>query len=272
LKSILKKTSFAILPFSDVDVNKRESTPEPADPLSDPSYLESPFSRILAKDASLRDVVEAYSVLTARIKPALAGATDVDASWPLFQPMRQNISAIANAIIRDISRATEALPSSPPDPEQEREEQMVLLPSPEKSPKKKKGMSAEQVKHARDLCNASHAALKFVAVVFTNPAVYRVFSGAYYVQASLATLTSPEDDQLGAILTEVLAIPLATELPTPNARKTWALSIWLLQVQRLPAEVLIPARDRITYALRRGIEGELGKEGKKGSASDGLKV
>jgi hypothetical protein len=74
------------------------------------------------------------------------------------------------------------------------------------------------------------------------------------------------------VLTQVLAIPLANELPTPNARKTCALSIWLLQVQRLPSEVLVPSGDRIAYALRRGMEGELGKEGKKGSASDGLKV
>ena len=74
------------------------------------------------------------------------------------------------------------------------------------------------------------------------------------------------------MLTQVLAIPMAETLPTPNARKTCALSIWLLQVQRLPEEVLLPARDRIAFALRRGMEGELGKEGKKGSACDGLKV
>ena len=80
------------------------------------------------------------------------------------------------------------------------------------------------------------------------------------------------EDELGYILTHVLAIPLANELPTPNSRKTCALAIWLIQAQRLPAEVLGPAKDRIAYALRRGIEGELGKEGKKGSTSDGLKV
>ena len=74
------------------------------------------------------------------------------------------------------------------------------------------------------------------------------------------------------MLTHVLAIPMADELPTPNARKTCALSIWLLQAQRLPETVLLPARDRIAFALRRGMEGELGKEGKKGSACDGLKV
>ena len=80
------------------------------------------------------------------------------------------------------------------------------------------------------------------------------------------------DEQLCAILTQVLAIPISEDLPTPNSRKTCALSIWLIQSQRLPSEVLLPAKDRIAYALRRGIEGELGKEGKKGSANDGLKV
>lgn len=80
------------------------------------------------------------------------------------------------------------------------------------------------------------------------------------------------EQQLRQILAGLLAIPLADELPTPNARKTRALAIWLIQVQRLPAAILQPAADRIAYALRRGIDGELGKEGKKGSTSDGLKV
>jgi hypothetical protein len=80
------------------------------------------------------------------------------------------------------------------------------------------------------------------------------------------------EKQLRQILAAILAIPLADELPTPNSRKTCALAIWLIQVQRLPAAVLQPAADRIAYALRRGLDGELGKEGKKGSACDGLKV
>ena len=80
------------------------------------------------------------------------------------------------------------------------------------------------------------------------------------------------ESQLRDMLTSVLAIPLMPRLPTPNARKTCALSISLIQFQRLPEDVLKPACDRIAYALRRGIEGELGKEGKKGSANDGLKA
>ncbi|KAI1795696.1 hypothetical protein LXA43DRAFT_1090849 [Ganoderma leucocontextum] len=98
--------------------------------------------------------------------------------------------------------------------------------------------------------------MRLLSVMFTVPSLYNLF----------------EEEELGYIFTQVLAIPLANELPTPNARKTCALAIWFIQVQRLPPEVLKPAKDRIAYALRRGIDGELGKEGKKGSASDGLKA
>ena len=99
-----------------------------------------------------------------------------------------------------------------------------------------------------------------------------VSDGGYCSISCILTFMPIVEEELGYIFTQVLTIPLANELPTPNARKTCALAIWLIQVQRLPAEVLEPAKDRIAYALRRGIDGELGKEGKKGSASDGLKV
>lgn len=80
------------------------------------------------------------------------------------------------------------------------------------------------------------------------------------------------DQDLGSMVTQALAVPLAPELPTPNSRKTCSLAVWLLQTQRLPADILAPAKDRITYALRRAVEGELGKEGKRGAISDGMKV
>ena len=109
---------------------------------------------------------------------------------------------------------------------------------------------------ARDLVGTTHAAIKFLVLALSAPAIFSCFP----------------DDDLGQIVTALLAIPLTPSLPTPNARKTCALAIWLVQTQRLPKEVLSPTRDRVAYALRRAIEGELGKEGKKGSMSDGLKV
>ncbi|KAI0771396.1 hypothetical protein BC629DRAFT_1724895 [Irpex lacteus] len=108
--------------------------------------------------------------------------------------------------------------------EEDADENVRFLPSPEKSPKKK-GMSAEGVKYARDL---------FVVRGVYLPAIYGIF----------------EDSHLSDLLTATLAIPLAPSLPTPNARKTYALSIWLLQFQRLP-ERFLPAKDRIAYAYTR---------------------
>ncbi|KAF7980462.1 hypothetical protein HWV62_37928 [Athelia sp. TMB] len=252
-KSILKKTSHPLLPFEDDSEQcQRETTPEPSDPLVDLDYLAHPVAAITAPGATpLRQVIEAYSVLTARLKSAVPATTDADASWPLFQPIRRHADALVAALVRDLGRALES-PGAPAACDDAR----VLLPSPKSSPKKRVGMTAEQVKHARDLCTTSHAVMKLLAVVFTAPAIYGVFT----------------DEHLGSILTQLLAIPLADELPTPNARKTCALAIWLIQSQRLPAAVLEPAGPRIAYALRRGIEGELGKEGKKGSANDGLKA
>ncbi|KAG6871304.1 hypothetical protein C0995_006198 [Termitomyces sp. Mi166 len=77
---------------------------------------------------------------------------------------------------------------------------------------------------------------------------------------------------LWSMFTAVLAILLTDDLSTPNARKTWALAIWLIQSQPLSAAVLSSATDLIAFALCCGIDGELGKEGKRCSASDGLKA
>ncbi|KIJ62575.1 hypothetical protein HYDPIDRAFT_176396 [Hydnomerulius pinastri MD-312] len=264
-KSILKRRDPALLSVPEEE--QREVTPEPEDPLVNLIYLSRPVEQIIAPEPTLRDLIEAYSILHARIRAGVTGTTDADASWPLFQPLRKNTQAFTDAVVRDLGRALvepksdvtedDDLPMEC-DKDCDEEETLSLLPSPKQSPKKKKkqGMSASQVKFARDLCTTTHAVLRVLSAVFTMPAVYQIFS----------------DVQLRDMLTQVLAIPMADELPTPNARKTCALSIWLLQVQRLPEDVLVPARDRIAFALRRGMEGELGKEGKKGSACDGLKA
>ncbi|EIW59256.1 uncharacterized protein TRAVEDRAFT_166567 [Trametes versicolor FP-101664 SS1] len=256
-RSILKKPVYPTTLRA--DENAKEGTPEPSDPLTDLHYLDGPVSRILAPDASLRDLIEAYFVLTARLRACVTENTDADASWPLFQPLRKQRDLFVEAMVRDIRHVfvdpVEEAASSTDSIESPRGEPSTL-PSPRDSPKKKHGMSEEQVKRARDLCGVCQAVLKLLILVSTVPALYQLFT----------------DDELGYILTQVLAIPLANELPTPNARKTCSLAIWLIQAQRLPAEVLEPAKDRIAYALRRGIEGELGKEGKKGSIGDGLKA
>ncbi|EAU85823.1 hypothetical protein CC1G_05040 [Coprinopsis cinerea okayama7 len=249
---------------------QRETTPEPSDPLCDLAYLEYPVSLILKPDAKLRELTEGYSILNARLRGTVQYTTDADASWPLFQPMRKNREKLVDCIIRDLERAFVDPVNSPDCPkgddsipdenwdDEEPADNVGTLPSPKKSPKraKKKGMSAEQVKFARDLCTTAHAVIKLLCVMLCFPAIYGVF----------------ETIELRRMLGAVVSIPITGNLPTPNARKTCALAIMAIQCQRLPEAVLLPVRDRIAFALKRGIDGELGKEGKKGSANDGLKA
>ncbi|KAF5360725.1 hypothetical protein D9756_004653 [Leucocoprinus leucothites] len=260
VKSILKKSSYPLLPL--IDMNPREETPEPEDPLMDLHYLEGPVFTIVSPLATMQELNEAYGRLMARLRAAVLGSTDADASWPLFHPIRQCKADFVASIVRDLRRALEDPAEKFPNQEQEIPGQeddakaAASLPSPKHSPKKKKGMSAEQVKYARDLCTTSHSAMKLLALVMGLPAIYKLFS----------------DTQLKELLGQVLAIPNADSLPTPNARKTCALAIWVIQVQRLSRSILQPLSIRIAHVIRRGIDGELGKEGKKGSASDGLKA
>ncbi|KXN87618.1 hypothetical protein AN958_08399 [Leucoagaricus sp. SymC.cos] len=257
-KSILKKSSYPLLPL--IDMKPREETPEPDDLLMDLHYLEGPVFTITSPLATMQELNEAYGRLMARLRAAVVNSTDADASWPLFQPIRQCKVEFVAAVVRDLRRALEDPAEKFPNQENAREEgdakAAASLPSPKQSPKKKKGMSAEQVKYARDLCTASHSAMRFLALIMGLPAIYKLFN----------------DTQLRELLSEVLAIPNADTLPTPNARKTCALAIWVIQVQRLSRSILQPLSTRIAHVIRRGIDGELGKEGKKGSASDGLKA
>lgn len=280
-KSILKRPTTPILPL--LFEEPREATPEPQDPASDSRYLASPVSTIVRPDSTLRELIEAYSVLTARLRSALLegegeGAKQADCSWPLFLPLRRNKHAFLEAVERDLGRALQDPFASgvvADEPEEECvEEEKSSLPSPMKSPKKKRGMSAERVKYARDLCTTTHSVLKFLALIFTMPSIYQLFTGTHVrlCHPTFSLISSFIDKELKGMMCGVLAIPIAPELPTPNARKTCALAIWLIQTQRLPTDVLSRLADRIAYALRRAIEGELGKEGKKGSVSDGLKV
>jgi hypothetical protein len=64
----------------------------------------------------------------------------------------------------------------------------------------------------------------------------------------------------------------APSLPTPNPRKTYTLAAAILQVQRLPLRILAPFATQIASAIKRGLDGDLGREGKKGAAWESLGV
>ena len=98
----------------------------------------------------------------------------------------------SDCVVRDLRRAfvdpmtSEDCPKGDGDIPNEHwdEEESTLgsaLPSPKQSPKKikKKGMSAEQVKFARDLCTTAHSVIKLLCVMLCFPAIHGVFDGAH---------------------------------------------------------------------------------------------
>ena len=94
--------------------------------------------------------------------------------------------------------------------------------------------------------------------------------------APINIFISSSEEQLGEILNAALDIPLAPSLRSPSARKMYSFTMTLLASQRLPLKVLagphLHTRNRVAQALRKAIVGELGREGKKGSVAESLKV
>ena len=161
-------------------VKQRDVTPEPNDALLDLHYLDHPVSQILAEhpdNKNLGQLIEGYNVLAARLRAGVSNATDADASWPLFQPLRKNTQAFVNAIVRDLGCAF-VDPLAPFHVKKVEVPPKVSLPSPLKSPSKKKGgMTEDQAKYARDLCTTAHSAIKLLSFMLSVSAVFNIFQG-----------------------------------------------------------------------------------------------
>lgn len=180
LKSILKKPSLPLTPLMPPEPSAREVTPEPADPLHHPLYLNSPITTLVASlrpgmDAriTLTDLTEAYSVLSARLKTKAKSMLDMCGTFPALEPLREHNVELVKAFHRDIGRAF-VDPQSSPLPSND---------SPWSTPSsvgsvKKRGFTDEEVKHARDLCNLSHAAMRCFSNISVIPVLISVFTGA----------------------------------------------------------------------------------------------
>lgn len=174
-RSILRKSSS--FPFSDLEQEvEREVTPEPATPLFDSSYLSGPISRIIAIDACLKDLIQAYNILAARIRTAVLGEAEIDSTLPLFDPLRSNQDLFTDAVVRDLGRAM----VDPSLPKENRPE--VSLPSPRPSPSRKRhGMTEDEVRYARDLATTTHSVVKLIAHLFASPQLCQLFSGMCFL-------------------------------------------------------------------------------------------
>ncbi|KZV82849.1 hypothetical protein EXIGLDRAFT_843382 [Exidia glandulosa HHB12029] len=246
---------------------QREPTPEPLDIVNDDHYLLSPVLTVAnsAKDnssVSYADLREAYNLLATRVRVKVH-PDKVLASFPVFKPLHAHHAQLALAIARDLRRCFVDPLKSPPSTSTHTCDTPDVFGTPDipmsSSPVrevKRRGMSDLEIRYARDLYSVCHGALRLLSNLFAIPQLCNIF----------------DEEELTDLLNGLLAIPLCAEIPTPNSRKTYALAIFALQTQRLPIEIVEAAKPRITYAFSRAIEGQLGKEGKKGSATDALKA
>jgi hypothetical protein len=244
-KSILRKSPQTFPPPAAPVTVLRDVTPEPDSPTDDSNYLAGPLKVIILGTDPLPDIVEAYNRLCTRLK----GMQQTIASLKpgvhpeAIRPIISQTCGLVAACDRDIRRG---LLNPKPDSDQN-----TPLVTP-----KKGGMSDEEAKQARDMHLACLAALRLAGLLLSSS----------YLQGLFST------SQLLEILTAVLSIPLTESIPSLNCRKTYAIAIGVLSAASLTAPVASEAASRITFALRRAIEGELGREGKKGASADGLKV
>lgn len=170
-KSILRKSSSFPLTNSHQEV-EREVTPEPDTPLFNSDYLSGPISRIIDIDACLKDLIQAYNVLAARIRAAVLGEAEFDSTLPLFDPLRSSQDLFTDAVVRDLGRVM----VDPSLPKKNRPE--VSLPSPRPSPSRKRhGMTEDEVRYARDLATTTHSVIKLLAQLFASPQFCQLFSG-----------------------------------------------------------------------------------------------
>ncbi len=181
-RSILKKVDKNSMLDVPVDMKKRDCTPEPREILMNSDYLTRPLSQIISigdpnSSTTLSKLIEGYNVLAARLRSGVAELSDIDSTWPLFEPLRNNTDAFADAIVRDLGRAF-VDPVSVVNNNEDESTPKFSLPSPQKSPVKKKGgMTGEQVKFARDLCTTCHSVVRLLAVLLPSPPLYNLFEG-----------------------------------------------------------------------------------------------
>lgn len=124
-------------------------------------------------DACLKDLIQAYNILAARIRTAVLGEAEIDSTLPLFDPLRSNQDLFTDAVIRDLGRVM----VDPSLPKEKRPE--VSLPSPRPSPSRKRhGMTEDEVRYARDLATTTHSVVKLLAQLFASPQLCQLFSGA----------------------------------------------------------------------------------------------
>ncbi|THV03877.1 hypothetical protein K435DRAFT_962215 [Dendrothele bispora CBS 962.96] len=190
-----------------------------------------------AERITLHDLAETYNVTSARLKAVILIGLDSEQGAMALQSIQASSSIITKILLRDVSRLLIHPFSSADDSRMEVDS----------------AQEEEEMQHALDLTSLGHQAIRLLSEIAAFPAIHALFS----------------DQQLGSFLGAVFDILTAPTLPTPHFNRTYALLLWLLQVQQLPLDILRRFREETFQVLRRAIGGSYPKEATR---LDGLKI
>ncbi|KAF5374095.1 hypothetical protein D9615_008892 [Tricholomella constricta] len=215
------------------------------DPMMCPSYLSSPLETILEslddhdhEYISFHDIIEAYTVLSTRIRAYYRVISRGDQPLPALGPLKEHAASLARALRRDIRCALVDASSHSRRTPPLYESYQTDLP-----------MSDHDIQIARNLSAVCHHGLRVLSDVFAFKALYSLF---------------PIQD-LKDLVSDLLKVALTSTLPTPSASKTWSLIFWTIQAQNLPLDILSTRKEGLVTALRLGLNGEKGLQAKRDS-------
>ncbi|KAJ3756507.1 hypothetical protein EV360DRAFT_84895 [Lentinula raphanica] len=184
---------------------------------------------------NIHDLIETYNVLALRIKEILLRTSDSDQTAAPLTLLTERSQVLINALRRDVKRVVQ---------------NPLTTTLYEKGTKD--GMDLEdEVYYARDLALLGQQAIRLTSELFAFPQLY-----------SRLTVS-----QLRFLLHDILIILSEPSLPTPHSKRTFALLRWILQVQKLPFNVLSPHSAKIIVCVKQWL-----KEEKEQIIVDGLKI
>ncbi|KAF8968954.1 hypothetical protein BDZ97DRAFT_1915653 [Flammula alnicola] len=181
---------------------------------------------------STHDLVEAYNVLSTRMRSLIHDIISTDEPLPFLSTFKDQSSDIAQCLSRDIQRLLPSIFDSQPHQHSFMDQSYYSEVS----------MDDDDFQTIADNMTLCQYALRFASDIFVFPVVYSNFT----------------DMQLTSLLRDVLSLCTTISPLIPNLHKGCAIVVWMLKVQRLPTSILYSVESTIVATLRNSISLEVG--------------
>ncbi|KAF8628189.1 hypothetical protein AX15_004051 [Amanita polypyramis BW_CC] len=219
----------------------------PAQLLSIPFYFTSPLNTLLeslhdpdCNQVTIHDIMEAYCCFSDRIRTTAKSFVHTERIYAALKILEEHSVELVQVLRRDLRRALS-------DPPLHSQHSFNLYPH-----NISHGFSDDDAQHILDSAKLAQHALCLISDICIFRPLYSLFSASAFQ----------------TILDDVLAFTVAPELSMLNGSKICTFIVWILQVQQLPAEILLSRKDDILLTLTKAVRGRFGPQ----AVMDGLKA